>query len=228
MNQEIIIVTSAWHTGTWFTLGLLSQHSQISNPVTPKEIHREGLSVVSANRKTWRVVLLEDLKQEILNLRPDPRYVLLFDHINSSWLYPLLLYKPFDFKLIAPLRHPFSMMRSCILGHGPPAIEVFSYYMVLLQLVKNEPQKAIIPVDLWGKIPFEERMEKVQETFRYVELELEEKIINFIREWPIVNASAHKRELTSKEHNEIMERIRLSKVIPMLNDFGFPYNVNPN
>ena len=223
--MKMLMGASVAHTGTYFVRGLLNAHPDI-------EIASENatsLQIPTQDADAQDAVLADTLEAELFNsVEGTPEYALLTHHITTMWFVPLLLHHPFEFKLIVPMRHPYWGLRSFYL-RDKARYSVIGQYLVLVDILKRNPDNFVLPVDLWGDLSVSERFKKVTPLFRdFLELSMTPEVEQIVTEWNPTGMPEvpYTRELTEVEMAEINRRIDNSRILEKLAEIGVDYKDN--
>lgn len=225
--MEMLMELSVAHTGTHFVRNLLAVHCDIEtvrNDLVLPKFQIPSLPIGGRD-----CVLTDTIKQELRDtLEGTPQYALFWGHIETGWYLPILFHAPFEFKLIAPIRHPYRSLRSYYL-RDKQHYTVMGDYLILLHVLKWKPDNFVLPVDLWGELSVGERFDKVTPLFRdYLGLPITSEVEQVITEWDLIGTPdiPYSRELTDTERAEIYQRIDNSRILEKLAEIGFDYRDN--
>ena len=229
-KKEIILEFTIPRTGTRFLEQLFTLHQDIyrfhcsrtKKAPFGEEGHKINYLFYSGN-----------FDQEILKFKPSV-YKYLF--IKGHWFLDLaepILFMPDVIKskspktiIATPLRHPFSVERSCLLRGGNESRHMRFWHAVLQAIGK----KAIIPVplDLLGQMTEADRLAEIQILFDFLDLEISDELEQFIRKWEKIGKQENEgKTLTEEQSKLIEETINFGNFIKAAQDAGIPYGNSP-
>jgi len=277
MDSQVLILTSCPRSGTRFTMKFLEKHPEIGqfygfdmpvrhhsyNPVCKPLQGLGGLTSINT-LNGYHIETPQMIKQQYTfkgiqnRLRSfyesqfpthQGKYRSFFGHItNPGYIWPLIALKPFDFKVVAPIRHPLSVLISDISsirlakqrGINIPtsngsAWEFHDYISVTLKLVaslKAHGNFLPLPLDLLSAKPPKQRQEEMRALVEeYLEITLTESQISFIDSWKPI---AHFKKSEYAEvfiPEEVMQGVRVlvreSGILELLGSIGVDYSESP-
>ena len=190
-------MTSAMYTGTTFLRELLESIPFLTNAVLTRDLASdEGgpFYLSDCIDRVWRApqVHLNNIngylsKLKIINGKGNSNILFLEGHIHEHWMHSLVFFAPFKHKVVAPIRHPFDSLLTKYMRRQPDILNdtphdydkhggwVWSYLQVLA-LKKNRPKDVVlVPVDLLGQKPEEERVTELVSLLASIGVKVSEK-----------------------------------------------------
>ena len=229
-KKEILFEFTIPRTGTRFLRHLFTLHQDIYR-FDYKKINKGlfGKEKLETNCLSYS----DDFEQELLKFKP-PTYQYLF--MLAHWFWEIaepFLFMPDTIKskspktvIVTPLRHPFSVQKSCIL-RGAGEERHLRFWHAVLQAVGK---KSIIPVplDLLGQMPEEKRLAEMQILFDFLDLEISDELEEFIRKDAKNGKQENKdKTLTEEQSKRIEKTMDFGNFIKAAQDAGIPYGNSP-
>ncbi len=237
--MDILLLPSARFTGTRFLCDLLQSHPAIGDCLRfPLKFEKSFL--LSPSRNLWLTNLKFRMVDYYRKEKGIPeRYAFFRAHIapfvagESFLMAPLIGLRPFNFKVVAPVRHPLSILRTLQRFKRRGGIEGMGHaldpILHLLMTLKANGDFFLVPVDLWGLLSTDERVAKMKEVMTYLGLELDEGPLEKIEEWsPISHFTDEECAKDSELDQQLSLLVHQSKVLKLLQrGFGVVYDRMP-
>lgn len=213
-------------------LDLLPTHPFISDPIITDEFQKKNVPWESPLRAYFQneimVPLSKDIGTDIENRRPDYfKYKLLGFVHSHDLIFPWVAFQPFEFKLIAPIRHPRSfLIESSFYRPDGRLDETFKNYLWLISLLKNTDNSIFIPIDLLEKLDPEMRLKEMEYVFcDFLGLEMTEEVKEKVLSWKKIDEPPPQsiRPLLPEELTYIERNLKESTILQQLHLLGVDY-----
>tara|TARA_B100000809_G_scaffold252677_1_gene287656 strand:+ start:333 stop:1115 length:783 start_codon:yes stop_codon:yes gene_type:complete len=248
-TPQTIIMTSAMYTGTTFLRELLISIPHLVTTLTRDLANDKSgpFYLQDCTGKVWNSpqINLTDLNSYLTKLkRGNGKILFLEGHIHEHWMHSLVFFVTFNHKVISPIRHPFDSLLTKYLRQEPHILNTDPYdrhpgwlwsYLQILALQKNRPKDVVlVPVDLLGQKPEEERVTELVSLLASIGVKVSEKknqeFYQLAREWKPTNTHTsqfqeEKRAVSDEVYQEITDRLEKSNVYYYLEQAGIHYPI---
>lgn len=234
-NRKVIFLLTARHTGTNLVAELLRQIPEImiitfgSNSLAQYAdrqfpwdsfFNEPGIQNPSNPKFNLSDKIIDDL---LRSFPIDYKYGVWQHHPPTPvWLDLLLRFRPSTYIVISTIRNPYLKLRSHAI-RGNRGIEIADYLYVI-DILRTVENKIILQIDVLQNMEEEERVNSVIEALTsQLDININDKLISFIKRWPKVNSVGNNRDMTDEEFDEINKTIESSCVLEFLKELGFDY-----
>jgi len=231
MTKELLLIASGEHTASCFARKLLGQHPQIS---AEDVVHKFYMQQDASSRYLYgagdRISCHGDEFRDALLALGQERetYIQWNQYVHDPHFLPLLLHKPFAFKLVITLRHPERVLKT-LYRRGEGMRNALSFYLTLLYVIKmNRSNAFVFQADGLASRTAEERTQFLSGLFvDYLGLDISEGVQKSINLWcpenPTASSDPRHRALADNEADEIVKQIESSRVFDILDQLALPF-----